>query len=65
MDLRHRQQAVKDCIRRLKERHLRNLKAEEALLLDQSSQPEDMEQRVVDTNEKLKQLFLEKSSYQH
>lgn len=65
MDLRHREQAVKDCIRRLKERHLRNLKAEEALLLDQSDQPEDMEQRVVDTNEKLKQLFLEKSSYQH
>jgi DNA primase len=65
MDLRHRQQAVKDCIRRLKERHLRNLKVEEALLLDQSGQSKDMEQQVVDTNEKLKQLFLEKSSYQH
>ena len=65
MDLRHREQAVKDCLHRLKERHLRNLKAEEALLLDQSGQSDEMEQRVVDTNEKLRQLFHEKSSYQH
>ncbi len=63
MDLRHREQAVTDCLRRLKERHLRNLKAEEALLLDQSGQPDEIEQQAVDTNEKLRQLFYEKSSF--
>jgi len=69
MDLRQREQAAKDCFHRLEERRLRNLKAEEALLLDQGDQPEesqelrDLEQRAVDTNEELRRLFHAKSAY--
>ena len=70
MDVRQREQAVTDCSHRLEERQLRNLKAEEALLLGQGGVPEEtqemreLEQRVVDTNEKLLQLFYARSRYQ-
>lgn len=60
MDLRQREQAVKDCFHRLEERWLRNLKAEEALLLQEgeaAEHPGELEQRGVDTNERLRQLF--------
>ena len=70
MDVRQREQAVTDCCHRLEERRLRNMKAEEALLLGQGGVPEEteemreLEQRVVDTNEKLLRLFYARSRYQ-
>ncbi len=73
MDLRHREQAVKDCVHRLEERRLRRLKAEEALLLEEVSEPSEpgewkeptvLEQQIVETNEKLRLLFDEKGGYQ-
>ena len=60
LDPRQREQAAEDCVRRLEERRLRSLKAEEALLLGQWEQPgqtEQIEQRIVDTNEQLRRLF--------
>ncbi|MCZ6891807.1 MAG: DNA primase [Chloroflexi bacterium] len=67
-DVHQREEAVRQCLYRMEERHLRELKAEEALLLAQTasvaaqdegeSQGVDaLEQRVVDTNERLRQLF--------
>ena len=70
MDLRQREQAVKDCSHRLEERHLRGLKAEEALLWGQEGQSEEaqdvreQEQRVVETNEKLRRLFYTRTAHQ-
>jgi len=70
MDVYQREQAVKDCSHRLEERRLRNLKAEEALLLDEEGQPdavdgmEELEQRVIDTNERLRRLFQSRPGYQ-
>ncbi len=72
---RQREQAVEQCVHRLEERRLRELKAEEALLLSQSTptdgeeggEPQDMdalEQRVVDTNERLRQLFYDRAQTQ-
>jgi DNA primase len=68
LDLHQREQAVKDCSNRLEERSLRNMKAEESLLLDQDEQPEareTLEQRVVDTNERLRLLFEQRSQQQN
>ena len=67
-DIHQREEAVRQCLYRMEERHLRELKAEEALLLTQTasvaaqeegeSQGVDaLEQRVVDTNERLRRLF--------
>ena len=68
MDLRRREQAVKDCIHRLEERRLRRLKAEEALLLEEASEPGEkatvLEQQIVETNEKLRRLFGARGGYQ-
>ncbi len=70
MDLRQREQAVKDCFHRLEERHLRDLKAEEALLWGQEGQSgetqdvREQEQRVVETNEKLRRLFYTRTAHQ-
>lgn len=68
MHPRHREQAVKECIHRLEERRLRRLKAEEALLLEGGEQPgkeemQDLERQMVDTNERLKHLFTQRSEY--
>ena len=68
LDLPQREQAVKDCSNRLEERNLRNMKAEESLLLDQGEPleaQERLEQRVVDTNEKLRLLFEQRSQQQN
>jgi len=65
MDLRTREDAVKDCSHRLEERRLRTLKAEEALLWGQEEQMEEaQEQRAVDINEKLRALFHARSGHQ-
>ena len=67
-DVHQREEEVRQCVFRLEERHLRELKAEEALLLAQaatlvtqeSGEPQDvdaLERRVVDTNERLRRLF--------
>ena len=70
MALYQRERAITDCSNRLEERRLRNLKAEEALLLDQTEPPrktqemETLEQQVVDTNEKLLHLFYARSPRQ-
>ena len=68
MDTRQREQAIRECVYRLEERRLRELKAEEALLLTHATQsaleePEEqgelavVEQRAMDTNERLRRLF--------
>ena len=75
MDHRQREQAIRECVYRLEERRLRNLKAEEALLLaypaqsshEESEEQEDIadtEQRAVDTNERLRQLFYARAQEQ-
>jgi len=65
MDLRTREDAVKDCSHRLEERRLRTLKAEEALLWGQEEPLEEaQEQRAVDINEKLRALFHARSGHQ-
>ena len=75
MDHRQREQAIRECVYRLEERRLRNLKAEEALLLAYSAQSSheeseeqedvaDTEQRAVDTNERLRQLFYARAQEQ-
>ena len=67
-DIHQREEAVRQCLYRMEERHLRELKAEEALLLTQTAsvatqeegETQDvgaLERRVVDTNERLRQLF--------
>ena len=57
-DIHQREEAVRQCLYRMEERNLRELKAEEALLLSQEGVGVDaLEQRVVDTNERLRQLF--------
>ena len=71
MDLRQREQAVRDCFHRLEERRLRSIKGEEALLLGwqegpeqaQGMKEEELEQRVVDTNESLRKLFHVRARY--
>ena len=72
LDLRQREQAVTDCLRRLEERRLRSLKEEEALLLAQSTGdavspavPEDLSERAIDTNQRLKELFRTKYGQSH
>ncbi len=68
LDLHQREQAIKDCCDRLEERNLRNMKAEESLLLEQGEHPEArerLEQRVVDTNERLRLLFEQRSHQQN
>lgn len=61
-DLRQREQAAKECCFRLQERHLRDLKEEEALMLSSEAATEEskaqLEQQVVETNERLRSLFL-------
>ena len=67
-DIHQREEAVRQCLYRMEERHLRELKAEEALLLTQTASVatqeegetqgvDALEQQVVDTNERLRQLF--------
>lgn len=68
LDPREREQAIKDCSHRLEERNLRNMKAEESLLLEQEEHleaRERLEQRVVDTNERLRLLFEQRSHQQN
>lgn len=62
LDTTQREQAVKDCRRRLEINSLKSMKAEEEeILLQGSIVPEEFEKRVMETNEKLKNLFLEGS----
>ncbi|MBI4339352.1 MAG: DNA primase [Chloroflexi bacterium] len=66
MDLRQREQAVRDCFYRLEERRLRSLKREEALLLAQPAEEgghrtlEELSQQAIDTNTRLRELFHER-----
>ncbi|PZC51204.1 MAG: DNA primase [Chloroflexi bacterium] len=63
LDTSQREQAIKDCRRRLEINFLKSIKAEEEeILLQNSSVPEGFEKRVTETNEKLKRLFLEEST---
>ena len=59
LDQRQRQEALGDCIRRLEEHHLRNLKLEEELTLSQSSteEGEEQEKKILQVNERLRQVF--------
>ena len=60
LDTNQREQAIKDCRRRLEINLLKSIKAEEEeILMQNSSFPEGFEKRVTETNEKLKKLFLE------
>lgn len=68
LDIHQREQAVKDCFHRLEERNLRNINTEESLLLEQEEHMEArerLEQRVVDTNERLRLLFEQRSQQQN
>ena len=57
-DVHQREEEVRQCVSRMEERHLRELKAEEALLLTQTDSLSTQEkQQIVDTNERLRQLF--------
>ena len=67
-DVHQREEAVRQCLYRMEERLLRDLKAEEALLLTHTASGtiresgelpgvDALEQRVVDTNERLRRLF--------
>ena len=60
LDLRQREQAVKDCRYHLEIRRLKSLKEEEKLALSEAGFSDDIEQRVVETNEQLKNLFQQK-----
>ena len=60
LDLRQREQAVKDCRYHLEIRRLKSLKEEEKLVLSEAGFSEDIEQQVVETNEQLKNLFQQK-----
>ena len=63
LDANQREQAVKDCRRRLEINSLKSMKAEEEeILLQDSIVPEGFEKRVMETNEKLRNLFLEGSA---
>jgi len=61
MGLHQREQAVKDCLRRLEERRLRRMKVEEALLLEQEGLTEEAQGIIVETNEKLRRIFSQKA----
>ncbi len=67
-NINQREEAVRQCVRRMEERYLKEMKAEEALILTQieptNADQETLglnvdifEQRVVDTNERLRHLF--------
>lgn len=59
---------LRSCIRRLEERHLREMKAQEELLLSQGTgdlsarEFEVLQRQIMVTNERLRQIFLEGSS---
>lgn len=71
MELRQREQAVKDCFHRLEERRLRALKLEEASLLAQATDSEssadhldEVSRRSIETNERLREIFHARSEHQ-
>ena len=54
-----REKAFGDCVRRLEERHLRELKREEELRLSEAA-PEEFEeqgQEIIELNERLRRIF--------
>ncbi len=59
MDRKVRESDLSNCIRRLEERHLRELKHEEALRLNEASLDDLQEQQdtILDTNERIRQVF--------
>ena len=63
-DRKERQAALADSVRRLEERHLRELKLEEELRLSQAS-TEEQEQRILQVNERLRQVFRKQESTFH
>jgi hypothetical protein len=70
-DSRQKEQVVRQCALLLEERRLRGLKAEEALRFaqdpkamdggDNSEDEEGLAEQIMDTNERLRQLFYTKS----
>lgn len=58
-DRKQRETALWDCVRRLEERHLRDLKREEGLRLSQASaeQAEEQQQDILRLNERLKRIL--------
>ena len=52
--------AFEDCVRRLEVRHLRELKREEELRLSQGSQEELQEQGILQINERIRDILVEK-----
>ena len=57
MDHLQREKAVRESVHRLEERWLRNLKIEEALLLERQGEVEGIESQAMDTNDRLRRLF--------
>ena len=59
LDRKLRETALLDCIRRLEERHLRELKLEEGLRLNDASLDDidDQQQTILSINERIKQVF--------
>lgn len=60
LDLRQREQAVKDCRYHLEIRRLKSLKEEEKLAMSEAGFSDDIKKRVVETNEQLNNLFQQK-----
>lgn len=60
LDLRQREQAVKDCRYHLEIRRLKSLKEEEKLAMSEAGFSDDIKKRVVETNEQLNDLFQQK-----
>ena len=58
-DRKQREVAFKDCVRRLEERYLRDLKREEEMRLSEATveEVEEQEQEILQLNERLKQIF--------
>jgi DNA primase len=59
-DGRERERVLRDCVRRLEARRLRELKMEEELRLSQAPPGELYEREVLELNERIRRLFLEK-----
>jgi hypothetical protein len=59
MDRKVRESDLLSCIRRLEERHLRELKNEEAIRLNEASLDdlEEQQETILDTNERMRQVF--------
>ena len=58
-DRKQREAAFKDCVRRLEERYLRDLKREEGMRLSEATveEVEEQGQEILQLNERLKQVF--------